>query len=158
MGRALRVLIAEDQPLLAVAIQFSLQRAGFAVTIVRDGYEAWDLLQRAAFDLLITEHQMPTMTGAELCRRIRQDPHLAELPIIVLTGKELEPIPEWLSERPDCCEVIQKPFSPRQLVAAVENRLLASTASGSFAYTAPAYLGFTNWETPPPALHENWLS
>ena len=118
MGNGLRILIAEDEPPLAFALQFSLERAGFVVAVTHDGCEAWELLQRDTFDLLITDDQMPKMTGSELCRRIREAPRFAQLPVIMLTGKELG------REQLGWGEVIPKPFSPRKVVALVKNRLL----------------------------------
>jgi DNA-binding response OmpR family regulator len=118
MGNSLRILVAEDDPPLAFALQFGLERAGFVVAVAHDGGEAWELLQRDTFDLLITDDQMPKMTGSELCRRLREDPHFAQLPVIMLTGKE--PGREQLG----WAEVIPKPFSPRKVVAMVKNRLL----------------------------------
>jgi CheY-like chemotaxis protein len=85
------------------------------------------LLQQHAFDLLITDDQMPQMTGSELCLRIRQAPHLAQLPVIMLTGKT--PESDRLPHRLDAGEVIPKPFSPRKLVGIVMDRLLASSPS-----------------------------
>jgi DNA-binding response OmpR family regulator len=123
MANDLRILVAEDEPTLAVALQYSLEHAGFTVTAVHDGGDAWELLQRDAFDLLITDDQMPKMTGSELCRRIREDPHFAQLPVIMLTGKEVH------REQRGCCELIPKPFSPRKVVAIIENLLAASLAS-----------------------------
>jgi DNA-binding response OmpR family regulator len=124
MGNGLRILVAEDEPPLAFALQFSLERAGFVAAVAHDGGEAWELLQRDTFDLLITDDQMPKMTGSELCQRIREDPHFAQLPLIMLTGKELG------REQLGRGEVIPKPFSPRRVVAMVKKRLLASSASG----------------------------
>ena len=124
MGNGLRILVAEDEPPLAFALQFSLERAGFVVAVAHDGGEAWELLQRDTFDLLITDDQMPKMTGSELCQRIREEPHFAQLPVIMLTGKELG------REQLGWGEVIPKPFSPRRVVAMVKKRLLASSASG----------------------------
>jgi len=74
--------------------------------------------------LLITDDQMPKMTGSELCQRIREDPHFAHLPVIMLTGKAIG------REQLGWGEVIPKPFSPRKVVAMVKKCLLASSASG----------------------------
>ena len=136
MSKGSRILVAEDEPTLAFAIQLSLRRAGFEVAVAEDGCEAWDMLRKEAFDLLMTDHQMPKMTGFELCLRVWQDPQLAQLPIIILTGKEVDFGSEQRPERPDCFQIIPKPFSPRNVVAAVKHLLQVSAASGPVSTSA----------------------
>ena len=66
-----RVLVAEDNLALAHVLQFNLQRSGFDVTVAHNGGEAWDFVQREKFDVIVTDHEMPLMTGVELCAGLR---------------------------------------------------------------------------------------
>jgi DNA-binding response OmpR family regulator len=121
-----RILLADDNRAIATVVQFVLEQAGFEVMLACNGQEAWELLQQERFDLLITDHQMPEMSGSELCQRIREDWQLAALPIFMLTGRELDP--KRLREQFNLTEVMSKPFSPRELIARVQDCLLSGLA------------------------------
>lgn len=71
--RPLRILLAEDEPSVAFSISFALKSDGHKMEIVTDGEQALTKLIRdpSAFDLLITDNNMPRMNGLELVRRLR---------------------------------------------------------------------------------------
>ena len=122
-----KILVVEDNPALASVVRFNLTRAGFDVTVAKNGREAWDALSAGeTFEMVVTDHQMPEMTGCELCIKIRQDEKLADLPVIMLTAKGLElELPRLRSEL-GVLEVFPKPFSPIQLVQTVDEFLNTS--------------------------------
>jgi CheY-like chemotaxis protein len=119
----MRLLVAEDDPTFAAVLRFTLQHAGFDVLVVKDGQAAWEALENQEFHLLVSDHQMPRMTGAELCRRMREVPRLAELPIILISAKRLELDVEQLCNDYGVRYVFSKPFSPRRLLSAVQAEL-----------------------------------
>ena len=80
------VLIAEDSPTQALRLQNTLEKNGFTVTAAHDGCEALDALARFRPALVISDIQMPNMDGYELCRRVKADPALREIPLILLTS------------------------------------------------------------------------
>lgn len=121
-----RVLIAEDNAALREVVRFNLLHAGYEVLTVANGQEALKVLQREHFDLIITDQQMPEMTGYELCERLVQDPKHAGTPIVMLTAKGFELDLPHLSRELGVREVVVKPFSPQQLVQTVHNCLAAS--------------------------------
>jgi CheY-like chemotaxis protein len=61
-----RILIAEDNRILSDVMRFNLQKAGFEVTVAENGTIAVEHLQLQAFDLLITDYQMPGLDGEQL--------------------------------------------------------------------------------------------
>ena len=69
---------------------FNLVRAGFEVTSVSNGRLALDALQKDSFDLVLSDQQMPMMTGIQLCEHIRQLPAHSATPFILLTAKCME--------------------------------------------------------------------
>ena len=82
---ALRVLMAEDEPLAAEVIEEGLVEAGFEVLAANDGQEALDLAANgAAFDLLLTDLKMPRLDGKELIAKLRA--RRPDLPVVVMTG------------------------------------------------------------------------
>jgi CheY-like chemotaxis protein len=115
-----RILVVEDNPAQAGAIRFCLERCGLPCTVIANGYEAWKLLQVEDFALLLTDHQMPGLSGCQLVERIRQDLRLASLPIIMLTAKRLELDVSRLKEEFRVNAVMMKPFSPRELIRLVD--------------------------------------
>jgi two-component system alkaline phosphatase synthesis response regulator PhoP len=115
-----RILVAEDNVALAGVVRFNLQRAGYQVDTVTNGRRAWELLQHVDFDLLVLDHQMPEMTGVELCRKIRQDARLRKTPVIMLTAKKFELEADVLYGELGVLDVISKPFSPRAFERTVE--------------------------------------
>lgn len=116
----IRVLVVEDNRVMADVMRFNFNRAGFSSTVALNGRIAWDLLQAETFQLVVTDLQMPEMDGRELCRRIRAESRFADLPIILLTAKGLELDRERLTRELGLSLILYKPFSPRQLVAAAE--------------------------------------
>src|SRR5688572_24092611 len=119
----MRLLVAEDDPTFAAVLRFTLQHAGFDVVVVKDGQAAWDALEKEEFHLLVSDHQMPHMRGDELCGRIRDVPRLANLPIILISAKRLEMDVEQFCRDYGLKHVFSKPFSPRRLLAAVQEEL-----------------------------------
>lgn len=112
-----RVLVAEDNAALARVIAVTLRREGFEVVSARNGDEAWRLTQGGAFDLIVTDQQMPLMTGLELCERLRESPAHRDTPVILLTAKGLELEREGVRDRYGVAELLLKPFSPAALAA-----------------------------------------
>lgn len=81
-----RVLLAEDTAFFrSVELQYLKELVGH-VDIAKNGIEAWELLNREAYDLLLTDIEMPGMNGLELTKRVRESEQLHSLPIVALTS------------------------------------------------------------------------
>jgi CheY-like chemotaxis protein len=129
-----KILVAEDSPGLARVVQFNLQHAGFDVTLAGNGQVAWELLQKQmangepSFEVVLSDQQMPKMTGTELCQQMRQTPGLAEIPFVLLTAKGLEMNASDLKATLGINRILAKPFSPAELVQVITD-LLPTTVS-----------------------------
>jgi CheY-like chemotaxis protein len=129
-----KILVAEDSPGLARVVQFNLQHAGFDVTLAGNGQVALELLQKQLasneppFEIVLSDQQMPKMTGTELCQQMRQTPGLAEIPFILLTAKGLEMNASDLKTTLGINRILGKPFSPAELVQII-TELLPATVS-----------------------------
>ena len=110
------ILYAEDNPGLRVCLSERLGLAGYEVTAAEDGEQAWIALQAGSYDLLITDNQMPGMSGAELILRLRR--RNRALPIIVVSS-DLEFFTESRCQLLQIAAVVPKPFSLGQLCHAV---------------------------------------
>lgn len=116
-----RILIVEDEFLIAMSLGAALEAEDHDVRRARDGRQAIDVLEEFAPDVVITDYMMPRMDGAELIRRIREVPELNGVPIILMSA-----VPE---ERLAVEEVaydafVSKPFRESEIVALIA-RVLA---------------------------------
>ncbi len=66
----MKVLLVDDDEITLEMIRSMLDRFGYDVVAARDGQEAWDLVRTGQFRLVISDWEMPQMTGVELCRRV----------------------------------------------------------------------------------------
>lgn len=120
----MKILVADDDRVLADVITFMLHKEGFEVIKAFDGSAALERWKEDEPDLLILDVNMPKMGGFEVCRRIRAQ---ADTPILMLTVRgEEEDILGGFELGAD--DYIVKPFSPRQLVARVKAILRRSGA------------------------------
>ena len=122
------VIVAEDNRVLLDVIRFNLKRSGYQVSTAIEGGEALRQLEQSPIDLLITDCQMPGMSGLELCRIIRHHPTLHSLPILFCTAKGYEINDAVLNEL-SLPQIICKPFSPRELLAQVDAILQPAIAN-----------------------------
>lgn len=119
-----RVLIAEDSLAVAKRLENCLKQTGYHVEIARNGRDALTLAQRKKFDLIITDEQMPIMSGRDLCRALRDDERYQNVPIIFLTGAPFGE--DEADQELRITAVFGKPFVPASVVRAAENELTAS--------------------------------
>jgi len=110
----LKILIAEDDRATQMLIGAELQRFGHAVSYAADGQEAWSLLQKEHFEVLVSDWMMPQLDGPELCRRVRDLSGRRYTYIILLTllegrGRYMEGI------RAGADDFLTKPFDLEML-------------------------------------------
>jgi chemotaxis protein histidine kinase CheA/ActR/RegA family two-component response regulator len=85
-----RILLADDSRAVREALAHILRGAGYSVDTAADGWEAWERLQLRAYDLLVTDLEMPGLHGYELLDRCRAATGLSAMPILVLTSRTAE--------------------------------------------------------------------
>lgn len=115
-----RVLVAEDEPNIAAALEFILAREGFKVDMAVDGQAALDALRNApAPALLVLDVMLPQVNGFEILKIIRAEARLAKLPVLVLTAKgQQEDKKTALSV--GATAFLTKPFSNTEVVECVK--------------------------------------
>ncbi len=112
------ILVVEDEDSLATLLQYNLDKEGFRVGLCADGEEALILIDEKQPDLVILDWMLPTVSGIEVCRRLRQRPATRNLPIIMLTARAEE------SDRirgldTGADDYVVKPFAMSELCARV---------------------------------------
>jgi len=117
---AKRILLCDDETHILRAAEFKFKRAGYDVVTALDGQEGWERICEQLPDIVVTDCQMPRLSGLGLAERISQDPTTAHLPVIMLSAKGFELSSEELKRQFGIRCLIGKPFSPRELFARVE--------------------------------------
>lgn len=117
-----RILVVDDEEAILELISFNLLKEGFSVDTAMDGQEALAKMERNTPDLVILDWMLPGFDGLEVCRRIRRNPHTADLPVIMLTarGEEMDKV---LGLELGANDYVTKPFSPRELAARIKAHL-----------------------------------
>lgn len=114
----MKILIVDDNTTTADVVRFNLERNNIGVAVAHDGNQAWAFFQEEEFDCVIVDHTLPGMNGHELCKKIRSvNP---DVPLILLTGRTLERSVMEPYEQLNIAKKISKPFSPREIVAVVQ--------------------------------------
>lgn len=129
MNNKAKILVVEDNVALSGVVCFNLVRAGFQVKSAASGHEALKAIHEESFDLVLSDQQMPMMTGIQLCEHIRQLPGYQHTPIILLTAKCMELSVSQLQQRLGLSAALPKPFSPSELITCIEEALAAKCES-----------------------------
>jgi len=111
-----RILLVEDEAHIVRIMSMALERAGYVVDGAAHGEEALEYFQHQTPDVLITDIDMPRMTGQELCMRLNRDLPDRDFLIVVITARTEIEHREWSRLIPNL-EFLEKPISVRKLVS-----------------------------------------
>lgn len=125
-----KVAVIEDDRDLTGLLQYALEQEGFEFACIHDGLAATDFCQRVQPDAIVLDVMLPGLDGFSVCKELRQDPTLRDIPIVFLTARTEE------TDRLRGLEIggddyVVKPFSVRELVARLKLRLRSSRALDS---------------------------
>ncbi|MFG0251266.1 MAG: response regulator [Phycisphaerales bacterium JB038] len=116
------VLVVDDETHIVHVVSLKLRNAGFQVLTAADGEEAYEIVCAEHPDVVITDFQMPYLTGLELCVAMRENPECAETPVLMLTARG-HALDESDVARTNIKSVVSKPFSPREILGLVHELL-----------------------------------
>ena len=111
----MRILIIEDEKLLAKGLKRSLEQEGFNVSVAYDGQEGIDMFETGGFDFIILDLMLPRLDGISVCKRVRRK---SDVPIIMLTAKDGD-IDKILGLELGADDYMTKPFNTRELIARI---------------------------------------
>jgi DNA-binding response OmpR family regulator len=117
-----KILIAEDEIVIAKLVRILLERKGYEVFTASDGAEALRLAFNEEPDLLILDLMMPKMTGEEVCRELRKDDQFDGMPVIMLTAKSGD-ADRVIGRVLGADEYMTKPFEGSELLGKIEELL-----------------------------------
>lgn len=117
-----RILVADDEPHIVQILKFTLEKAGYRVATAPNGQEALDQIEEFMPNLVILDIMMPVMDGYEVCRKMREDFKMNQIPIIMLSAKG--DLPERVKGlEGGANDYLIKPYSNDELLLRVRNVL-----------------------------------
>lgn len=113
----MKILVAEDEPIILRLTEMCLTRAGFTVVKAMNGMQAFQLIENDQPDLVLTDLMMPVMSGFELIKEIKKH-YNDKFPIVVLSSLEDETTIETVKQL-GAREYIVKPFITEELISII---------------------------------------
>ena len=117
-----KVLIADDEIHIIHVVAIKLKNNGFDVISASNGAEAYDLACKESPDVIVTDYQMPFLTGLELIEKLRANEQTKETPVILLTARSFA-ITEEVQQSLNVEACLSKPFSPKELLKSIQDIL-----------------------------------
>lgn len=137
------ILVVEDEPSIAEVVGLYLRRAGYQVSIARDGLEAQQTIETHLPDLIVMDLMLPVINGFELTRWLRE---FSDIPVIMLTARRDE-IDRIAGLEMGADDYVLKPFSPQELVSRV--RAVLRRTSSKKATTGEKPITYSSMEIDP---------
>ena len=122
------ILLVDDEPHVTRVLRLALEKAGYAVTVAHDGHAALACMVQQLPDVLISDIQMDGMDGRTLCPRARAAYPDHDFLILVMTSMTALEERDWARQLANT-EFLEKPLSPRQLVARLAKHFAVSGAT-----------------------------
>ena len=113
--RKRRILVIEDQPDLSRLLLIVLKRGGFDACAAANGTDGLRLAEEQNYDLVLSDVELPDIDGFEICRRIKQNPKLRFVPVILMSGRLAEEN-EALALKLGAVDYVSKPFRVENIV------------------------------------------
>lgn len=117
-----KVLVVDDEIHIVHVVAIKLRNNGYEVLSADNGAEAFELACKERPDIIVTDFQMPVMSGLELVEKLRQRQGTKDIPVIMLTARSFA-IPEEQQENLRISSCLSKPFSPKELLGNIEDVL-----------------------------------
>lgn len=117
-----KVLVVDDEIHIIHVVAIKFRNNGYEVLTASDGSQAYELACSEKPDIIVTDYQMPVMTGLELIEKVRETEEIKDIPVILLTARSFA-IEEEQKQQLEISECLSKPFSPKELLRSVEDIL-----------------------------------
>ncbi len=117
-----KILVVDDEIHIVHVVAIKLRNNGFDVMTAENGQIAYELACENKPDVVVTDFQMPVMTGLELVAKLRENEETRSVPVIMLTARGFA-VDDEQKEDLQITEFLSKPFSPRELLRTVEDVL-----------------------------------
>ena len=112
----------DDEPFILMMIEDKLKRAGIEVVALKESVSALDVIRKEKPDLILMDWMMPEISGLEVCKALKADAELKDIPIFMLSAKgQEEDIRRGMEA--GVARYLTKPFSPKALLEVVNEEL-----------------------------------
>lgn len=117
-----KILVVDDEPDMVKALQIRLEQAGYQVITAYEGESGLDKTREEKPDLVILDIMMPVMDGFQVCEKIKSDPSIKGIPVIMLTAKTMgDDFDKAMEKKADW--YITKPFDDKHLLRRIKGLL-----------------------------------
>ncbi len=117
-----KVLVVDDEIHIVHVVAIKLRNNGYEVVSAENGAEAFELACKENPDIIVTDFQMPIMSGLEFVEKLRENEPTRHIPVIMLTARGFA-IEAEQKEDLQISEFLSKPFSPKELLRSIEDIL-----------------------------------
>lgn len=115
----IRLLLIEDEEDIAALIKLQAELAGYKLHVEVDGLNGYIAVEREKPDLVILDIMLPGLNGLDVCRKIKGNPELKEIPVIMISAKS-EELDVVLGLELGADDYVSKPFSPKVLLSRIK--------------------------------------
>ena len=122
------VLLVEDEKSIVTLIKYNLEKEGFKVFCAETGEDALKIIKEKIPDLVILDWMLPDLSGVEVCRQIKKDKKLKNIPILILTAKG-EPDDKIKGLEVGADDYVTKPFNNKELLLRIKSLIKRSKPS-----------------------------
>lgn len=117
-----KALVVDDEIHIVQVVAIKLRNNGFNVRTAENGAVALEYVKAEKPDIIVTDFQMPVMSGLELIENLRSEPETVDIPVIMLTARGFA-IEEEKKQQLNITACLSKPFSPREVLECIEETL-----------------------------------
>lgn len=132
-----KILIVDDSKVIRMQIQEMLPKGNFEILEAKDGVEGMEMIQESRPHLILLDFFMPRMNGWEVVQKLKADPALISLPVVMMSGRK-EDVMSTVPELFDYFEFLSKPFDAATLLRAIKISMAKAKTRVSPGAAAPA--------------------
>lgn len=114
-----KILVVDDEVHIRKVVAIKLKNNGFEIVTAEDGLEGYEQAISEQPDMIISDFQMPNMSGSEMVEKLRQNEQTKDIPVIMLTARGFA-IDQQQKQSLNIAEFLSKPFSPKELLKTIE--------------------------------------
>ncbi|MBI5201641.1 MAG: response regulator [Elusimicrobia bacterium] len=113
------IVLVDDEPIVCETVKITLSSRGYKIKTVEDPSGAIDAIRKAKPDLVILDLYMPNIDGASLCRKLKEDEDLKDIPVLFFSGSS-KPVDVMSGLKAGGYDYVAKPIDGEELLAKVE--------------------------------------
>ena len=122
-----KALVVDDEFHIVQVVSIKLKNNGFDVVTAENGSDGYELASQTLPDIIVSDYQMPVMSGVEMIEKLRQNPETTHIPVIMLTARGFA-IEDDQKDKLRVSACLSKAFSPREVLATIEDVLRQDAA------------------------------